>query len=103
MGSKVVTVRVSEAVYEDLRVYADKDGKSISEVARRAINEFLSTSPSEPEPGPGQEELEGRIEELESNYRELKGFVSGMSGRLGKANERIELLMGAIGMSLPEY
>jgi len=97
-GSKVITIRVSEEVYKKLKEIADKEGKSISEVARQGINLLLSSSGSEV-----TEEIGERFEKIEKDQRELKSFVSGMSVRLDKADERIKLLMGAIGMNIPEW
>ncbi len=103
-GSKVITIRVSEEVYMELKEIADKEGKSISEMARKGINLLLSSSGSDSgADSEVTEEIGERFEEIEKEQRELRSFVSGMSGRMDRADERIKLLMGAVGMDIPEW
>ncbi len=102
-GSKVITIRVSADIYKELKVYAEKEGKSISEVARKAINELLGGSSSVPESDPGDKELEERVEEVEEKFIALRAFTMGMSGKFQETRERVELIMGAIGLNIPDY
>ena len=103
-GSKVITIRVSEEIYKKIKEIADKEGKSISDVARMGINLLLSSS----DPGSDQDsgingEIGERFERIEKEQRELRSFVSGMSGRMDRTDERVKLLMGAVGMDIPEW
>ena len=99
-GSKVITIRVSEEIYKKLKEIADKNGKSISEMARKGINLLISSSDFDSDV---DGEVGERFEEIEKEQRELRSFVSGMSGRMDRADERIKLLMGAVGMNIPEW
>lgn len=97
---KDINVRLSEKSYKKLKSYADKEGSSLEDAAQRAIDGFLDSLSS---PGPGDGELEERVGEVEENYRALKALVIGMSGKLQETIERVELIMGAIGLNLPDY
>ena len=103
---QAVTVRLPEETYERLEAFADTHGESMSDSARRGIEQLLSGPPAPPPPGPAPDpgeiaELRRRLEELAGREEETRRYVGDLAWRLNEVQGAVNRIVAMLGPALP--
>lgn len=97
---EIISIRVSEELYKRLKKYADEHGESISDVCRKAIEQFLTGSPLPSPPSDDILEIKRRLEELNKKIDET--LIKGkwwIAGLIGLMTVLFFILLAVIGLS----
>jgi hypothetical protein len=102
--SQVISFRLTDEMYGKLKAYAEGQGESVNEAARKAVENFLSLGQVPPPEIPGdQAELPGRVARLEEGMVQLRGYMKGFSQRVDTVQEMLDKLLGIVGAPMPQW